>query len=178
MAENTATTRGRRGFWRIAPWAVATLLLLTPLVAMQFTDEVDWDETDFIVMGAMLAAACGLVELGARASGSLGYRLGVAVAVLTGFLTVWANLAIGMIGSEDNPHNLVFAGVLGIALVGAIAARSRGDLMARVMAAAALAQFLAAAVGLLSDMRGGIFSMLFTLPWLLSMALFRHAARR
>ena len=166
------TSEWRRSPWRAAMWAAAGLLLLAPAVAMRFTAEMNWDETDFIVMGAMLAAACGLVELGARASGSLGYRLGVAVAVLTGFLTVWANLAIGMIASEDNPHNLVFAGVLAVALVGAILFRSRPRAMACVMAAAGTAQLLAGASGLPYDVRGGIFSMLFAVPWLISAALF------
>jgi hypothetical protein len=32
---------------RTLPWIMAAFLLLLPLVAMQFTDEVDWDETDF-----------------------------------------------------------------------------------------------------------------------------------
>ena len=44
---------GRRGLnpWRIIGWGTVAALLLAPLVAMQFTSEVDWDETDFIAMG-------------------------------------------------------------------------------------------------------------------------------
>ena len=55
-----------RRFWRLAPWMMAALILLLPLVAMRFTDEVDWDATDFSVMGAMLLGACGLYEGTAR----------------------------------------------------------------------------------------------------------------
>ena len=44
---------------RTAPWVTGVLLLLLPLVALQFTDEVNWDETDFIVFGIILVGACG-----------------------------------------------------------------------------------------------------------------------
>ena len=44
----------RRRRWRIAAWTGAALMLLLPLVAMQFTDEVNWSETDFIVAGALI----------------------------------------------------------------------------------------------------------------------------
>jgi hypothetical protein len=86
--------------------------LLLPWLAMQFTDEVAWDETDFIVFGAMLAGACGAWELAARMTGSTAYRAAVGVAVMSAFILVWMNLAVGMIGSEDNPANPMHAGPL------------------------------------------------------------------
>jgi predicted Na+-dependent transporter len=52
--------------WRIVIWGTAAFLLLLPLIAMQFTNEVNWDETDFVVFGAMLFGACGVYELAAR----------------------------------------------------------------------------------------------------------------
>ena len=75
-------------------------LLLLPLVAMQFTNEVNWDETDFIVFGAMLAAACGTYELAARMTGNTAYRAAVSVAVAAAFLLIWINLAVGIIGAR------------------------------------------------------------------------------
>jgi hypothetical protein len=168
----------RWGRWRIVMWGTAAFLLLLPAVAMQFTGEVDWDETDFIVMGIMLATACGISELAARASSNGAYRIGAGIAVGTAFLTVWTNLAVGMIGSEQNPYNLVFAGVLGLALVGSIVARFEAAGMVRAMIAAAVAQGTAGAVGLPTDTRGAVFSMTFALFWLLSAAMFRMAARQ
>src|SRR5688572_14590172 len=120
MAGNMESVGGWRGSrWRIALWGTAALILLLPLVAMQFTHEVVWDETDFIVFGAMLAVACGTFELAARMTGNILYRAGVGVAVAAAFILVWINLAVGIIGSEDNPANLMYGGVLAVAIAGA-----------------------------------------------------------
>ena len=55
MAADTGESGRRANRWRIAGWAAAALiLLLLPLVAMQFTDEVNWDVADVAVAGALL----------------------------------------------------------------------------------------------------------------------------
>ncbi|HEY0413267.1 MAG TPA: hypothetical protein VGD66_08995 [Allosphingosinicella sp.] len=168
----------RSGGMRLALWGVLAALLALPAVAMRFHAEgVDWSGADFVVMGVMLGLVGVGIELVVRASSSLAWRGGAAVAVLTAFLTIWVNLAVGMIGSENNPYNLVFAGVLLLALLGAFLGRFRAAGMAKAMAAAAAAQAAAGAVGLSSDLRGAVFSMLFAGPWLLAAALFALAAR-
>ena len=49
MAERIGRNGERRGsVWRIAAWGLAGLILLLPLVAMQFTDEVEWTASDFV----------------------------------------------------------------------------------------------------------------------------------
>ena len=176
---NTKSSDGRNwNGWRIALWGGAASLLLLPLVAMQFTDEVNWDETDFIVMGALLGSAVLGVEFLVRRSNSLFYTLGSLLAVLASFLLVWANLAVGMIGSEDNNYNLLFGGVIAIAALGAVVGRFRADGMARAMIVAGLAQILVAAGGLSADPRGGVLSMILAGLWLLAALLFRQAARK
>jgi hypothetical protein len=162
-------------------WGGAALLLLLPAIAMRLhAGGVEWSAADFAVFGAMLAIACGLYELAARTSGDAWYRAGAGIAVATGFLTVWANLAVGMIGGEGNPFNLLFAGVLAVAATGATLAKLRGAGMVRAMLATAVAQAVAVAVAIAldggHDLRGGIFSALFVAPWLLSSALFRRAS--
>jgi hypothetical protein len=171
---------GRRAVvWRLAMWGGAAALLLTPLVAMQFTDEVDWSVADFVVVGGMLMAACGAFEVGARLSGNLAYRAGVGVAIVAAFLLIWINLAVGIIGNEDNPANQMYAGVLVVGFGGAIIASFKPRGMARTMAVAAVAQVLVAVIAVAAGMGvapvplTGFFAAL----WVLSAWLFGKAAR-
>jgi hypothetical protein len=174
-AESGIEWRGSR--WRVAGWGVAALLLLLPLVAMQFTDEVDWSLADFVVFGAMLAGAGGTFELASRMTRNTAYRAAVGVALVAAFLLVWANGAVGIIGSEDNPANLMFGGVLVVGLVGAAVARFRPQGMARALVATALAQ---AAVAVIAAVAGldhiFVATAFFGALWLASAWLFRRAA--
>lgn len=184
----------RRGRNRLRPflWGGAACLLLLPAVAMQLgAPGVLWTAGDFIVMGAMLATACGLYELATWLSGDMAYRAGFGLAVLAGFLTVWVNLAVGMYGSEGNALNLMFGGVLLVAATGALLARFRAQGMAWAMGATSVAQLLAAGIGLAVGVSAGtdevagpplareaFLTACFALPWLASSQLFRTAARR
>ncbi len=160
MTEKTERFSGlRTSGWRIAVWGAAALLLALPLVAMQFTKEVNWELADFVVFGTMLAAVCGTYELAARATADYAYRAAVGVALLTAFILVWVNLAVGIIGNENNPANLVYVGVLAVGIVGAIIARFKPYGMARALFATALAQALVGVIVLFSgaEPRIGLF---------------------
>ena len=133
---------------RIAGWGAAGLLLLLPLVAMQFTGEVNWTGSDFAVFGAMLLTAGGACELGARLSRNWSYRLGTGLAVGTGFLLVWINLAVGIIGSENNAANGMYAGVLGIGVVGALLSRFRASGLKRTLITMAIGQVTVSLIAL------------------------------
>ena len=172
--------------WRIAGWGAAALVLLLPLVAMQFTSEVKWDLADFVVMGALLGSAGGALELAVRRSGSLAYRAAAGVAIMASFLLVWVNLAVGFLGSEDNPANLMFLGVIALAVIGSLIARFQPAGMARALFATAAAQGLVGAValaaGLGSPGAGGLYEVVigtsvFAAMWLISAWLFGKAAR-
>ena len=77
------------------------------------------------------------------------YRAAVGVAFVTAFLLAWSNLAVGVIGSEDNPANLMYIGVLAVGIIGAIIARLRPRGMARALFATALAQALVPVIALI-----------------------------
>jgi len=171
------------GYLRVAMWATAAFLLSLPALAMQFFPDagVDWDARDFIIMGVMLLVACSLVELGLRlARNSLAYVAGAIVAVGTGFVTIWANLAVGMILSERNPENLVFLGVIAVALAGAVMTRFAARGMSRSMLTAGVLQGLIGLVVAVTGLDNPYTAMLigaFALPWLLSAGLFHWAAQ-
>ena len=158
--------------WRLIGWGGAAVLLSLPW----FLD-FPWTASDFVVMGVMFAITGAVIELAIRSSTDWAHRFGALVAILTGFLTVWVNLAVGMIGSEDNPYNLWFGGVLAIAIAGALFARTPAALAAT-MAVTALAQATVSILGLATDPRGAIFSLTFAGLWLLSAGLFRMASRK
>lgn len=170
---------GRANVWRIAGWSLAAVLLLTPLVAMRFTAEVRWGPPDFAV-AAILIGGLGLaVELAVRRTRNTAYRLAAGIAALTAFALVWINLAVGFIGDEGNPANLLFAGVLAVALTGAVIARFRPAGMALAMLATMAAQVLVAIVVFVADlgtMQEILLTLLFAAPWPLAAALFRKAA--
>jgi hypothetical protein len=169
----------RSGGARAALWLCLAALLSVPAFAMRFAPAAgfDWTAMDFVVMGVLLGGVGLGVELVVRASSSLAWRAGAVVAVLTAFLTIWVNLAVGMIGSEGNPYNFLFLGVLALALAGALLARFRAAGMAKAMLVAAVAQAVAGAAGLSQDLRGGVFSMGFALFWVLAAGLFALASR-
>lgn len=164
--------------WRIAAWSGAGLILLMPLIAMQFTEEVRWTGPDFVFAGVLIGGVGLAFELAVRGTRNVAYRAAAVVALAAAFLTLWVNGAVGMIGSEDNPYNLLLLGVIALALVGSAAARFRAGGTARAMIVAAVAQAGFGVAGLAVDMRGGILSTAFAGLWLLSAALFGKVEKR
>ena len=164
--------------WRAVLWITVVALWLLPALAMQLSDEVNWSVGDFLVFGVMLAVAGGLCELALRQSHNQAYRLACVVVIGAGFLLVWANLAVGLIGDEGHPANLMYFGVLGIGLAGALRVKLRAAGLAQVMLAMAFAQSIAMGVALaLGERHSVALSGFWLAAWLMASALFRHAAR-
>lgn len=163
--------------WTLWLWAAAGLLLLLPLLAMQVTDEVAWDAFDFLVAAALFGIVCGGVELASRSGRGAAYAGAAASAFLGGLLIVWANLAVGIIGNENNPLNLMFFGVVALGFVFAALSRFRPAGLALAMTATAAAQVGAAVIAVvLSGDPGAIYAALMAAPFVLSAWLFRRSA--
>lgn len=171
--------------WRLAAWGSAVALVLLPLVAMQVSAEVNWGPEDF-VLAIILVGSVGLAfELAVRTTRNLAYRAGAGAALAGAFGLVWINLAVGIVGSEDNPDNLFFFAVPVVALLGSVIARFRAQGMARALLAAAVAHVAVSLLVLAANLGSpasepaeilGVTAFL-AAPWLLSAWLFRRAAR-
>lgn len=166
---------------RIVGWSGAGLLLLLPLVF-----KAPWTASDFLAAGAMLGTAGLILELAVRLRRNLAYRLGAGVAVFAALFLVWANLAVGVIGDEGNPANLMYAGVLAVGLLGSVVAGFRPIGMAWAMSATALAMAVVAGVAVAAGQAGGDARLIgevlgvtgmFVVLFLTSAGLFRWAAR-
>lgn len=77
----------------------AAILLSIPYIAMQFTTEVDWNITDFAIMGVLLFGTGLLCELVMRTVKSIDNRILICGAVLFVFFLIWAELAVGIFGT-------------------------------------------------------------------------------
>ncbi|MFC7670323.1 hypothetical protein ACFQT0_25380 [Hymenobacter humi] len=163
--------------------------MVIPLVANQYIDGEGWSPGDFVAAGIMLFGAGLTFVLIARMGNNTMYRLGAGLGVAAGLLLVWANGAVGLVGSEDNPVNLLYVAVLAVALIGAFVARFRPLGMSNAMFAASLTYVLVTVVALFiwkptgaaAEPQVGLVNVLgangmFAAIWAVSGLLFRRAS--
>jgi len=170
-----------RKYGSIVGVALATaLILLIPLLAFPA-----WSLFDFVFAGAIIFSTGLTYQLVTRRAGNMAYRFAVGVALAAAFILVWLNLAVGVIGTEDDLANLMYIRVLAVGITGAIIARFRPDAMAPALFATALAQALVAVIALIFGLGsawsgpGEILALngFFVALFLGSAWLFRNAAR-
>lgn len=163
---------------RALTWGGAALTLLTLWLVMRLTGQGNWTAFDFVIAALLLASVCAGIELAMRLSTTWTYRLAALMTVGGGFLLVWANLAVGIIGNEGNPQNLIFYSVLLIGLAGALYTRFDPNGLKwtlRTMAAAQLAVFLLATF--LGWALLPVFTIFYFALWLIAGELFGKSAR-
>lgn len=86
--------------WRAMMWGSFALLLCLPALAMALRAEgVDWSRSDFVIMGALLVALGTGIEFAVRFLPSRGAQVIAAGLAVLVFLTVWAELAVGVFGT-------------------------------------------------------------------------------
>lgn len=78
---------------------IVALILLVPLIAMQFTKEVDWGLSDFVVMGVLLFVTGMGVELSLKKLANPTHKVVVSLLIVFVFLLIWAELAVGIVGT-------------------------------------------------------------------------------
>ena len=74
------------------------LLLLIPLIAMQFTTVVKWKLFDFVIAGVFLLGSGLVAELVMRNVRNKNYQIGLVTIILIGIILIWAELAVGIFG--------------------------------------------------------------------------------
>ncbi len=120
---------------------VPALPLLVPLIGMRFSSEVNWTLSDFLLAYVLFTGAGLAYRFATNRAGSVTYRIAAGLAVFGCLSLIWVNLAVGFIGDEDNPANLLYGGVIVTAALGAVLANFRADGMARAMFGACAVQF-------------------------------------
>ena len=173
--------------WRIARWTVAGTLLAIPALAMQVSDEVNWTVSDFVFAGVMIIGTGLLYEGVTKLSDNLAYRAGAVVALAAAFLLIWINLAVGIIGNEDDPHNAAYFCEVLLAAATAFSAALRPTGMTRAMLATGGFQLLITALAVYdgwgaSEPPGAtgvlVLNLGFVGMWLLSAGLFWKSVRQ
>ena len=74
-------------------------ILSIPLIAMQFTNEVNWSASDFLLMGTLLLGVVLVIEFILQKVTNIISRIGIVAIVLVLFLLIWAELAVGIFNS-------------------------------------------------------------------------------
>ena len=77
----------------------AALLLLIPLIVMQFTDEVNWSLFDFVVAGVLLFGTGLACELVLRKVKKILHRVILCATLLAVLFIIWVQLAVGIFGT-------------------------------------------------------------------------------
>ena len=163
---------------RLKLLALIAALMVVPVIVLRAVEVYEWDPGNAVFLGILFLGIAVSLEVAARVPDRLAYGAGLGLAIFAGFAQIWVNLAVGIIGSEDNPINLIYLAVIVIAVFGAVIAGFRARHMVKAMAATALAQattfFVALAAGF--GFTGPI-TIFFVSLWLISSWLFRRAAR-
>jgi len=79
---------------------IVGLLLLIPLIAMQFTDEVNWSFFDFIIMGLMLTITSLLIRITLKKFKNSKNRIIFIAIIIIIFFLIWAELGVGIFGTR------------------------------------------------------------------------------
>ncbi|MDI6045891.1 hypothetical protein [Flavobacterium yafengii] len=74
-------------------------LLLIPLIAMQFTNEVNWNQSDFVVAGVLLLGTGLICELVMRKIKKTNHRIILCAVILAALLLILIELAVGIFGT-------------------------------------------------------------------------------
>ena len=79
--------------------ATSIAILLIPLIAMKFTNEVNWKIFDFLMAGVLLMGTGLTLEFILRKIKTLRYRILFGIMLFVVLFLIWAELAVGIFGT-------------------------------------------------------------------------------
>lgn len=161
-------------------------LLLIPVFGNMYIDGWNWSPFDFVFAGTLIFGTGLIYELVAS-RGSFGiYRAAVGLSLLTMFLLVWVNAAVGIIGDGENPTRPLYLGVVMVLFLGSVIARFRPHAMTKVLFITAFAHVLVPVIAFFAwrplfnappgVARVFLLNAFFVLLWVGAGLLFRRAA--
>ncbi len=80
-------------------YSAVTVVLSIPFIAMQFTKEVNWTVSDFLVMGGLLLITAFAIDLVLKKVKTFKSRLIMVFGILAVLFLIWVELAVGIFGS-------------------------------------------------------------------------------
>ena len=135
---------------RLIIWAVViVLILMIPFIVMQFTDQINWDLLDFVIMGTALIGIGIAYEFVALKSAKTVYRVALGISIGGAFFLFWVNGAVGIIGNEGQDANMLYGAVFIVGFIGSLISKFKPKGMSRTLYAAALVQMLVPVIALI-----------------------------
>lgn len=123
-------------------------ILLVPLFVMLFNGEITWTLFDFIIAGLLIFGTGLAYQFVSTKVKGREYKVALVLILGSSFFLIWSNLAVGIIGSEDNPFNLMYFGVIIIGIIGSLLSRFQAKGMAKTAYVMAIAQILVPIIAL------------------------------
>jgi len=80
-------------------YSAAALLLAVPLIAMQFTTEVNWTISDVVIAAALLFTTAFSVDFVLKKVKTFNSRLLLIFGILAILILIWVEMAVGIFGS-------------------------------------------------------------------------------
>ncbi|MBP6576045.1 MAG: hypothetical protein KA796_11795 [Chryseobacterium sp.] len=80
-------------------FSIPFVLLSIPLIAMQFTKEVKWTLSDFLIMGILMFATVFTIDFVLKKVKTFKSRLILVLGIIALLLIIWAEMAVGIFGS-------------------------------------------------------------------------------
>lgn len=98
---NNGSAGGRHYFVKGIAYVLlgAAGILSIPLIAMQFTPEVDWNLADFLIMGVLLVGTGFMFVVGCSLVRTMRSRVIIALVLGLALFLTWAELAVGVFGT-------------------------------------------------------------------------------